>query len=232
MPLSFEARLAREQGWSLDYTRRVIEEYRRFLYLAATARGGGVTPSKAVDEVWHLHLTYTKSYWDDLCQGVLGKPLHHNPSDGSAGDEKHYGSQYGNTLTRYRSVFGRAAPADIWPSCGTTGTHLDTTARATPAHDLAELERAGERQSVRRLAVGCVSIASWLIAALMLAGGLVHLGITDPKLIVFLVITVLIVLKAATRSRRGSGSSSGSGCGSACGSGASCGGGGCGGGGD
>jgi hypothetical protein len=33
--LSFEARLAREQGWTADKTVRVMREYRRFLYLAA-----------------------------------------------------------------------------------------------------------------------------------------------------------------------------------------------------
>jgi len=34
--LTFEARLAREQGWSSARAARVVEEYRRFLYLAAT----------------------------------------------------------------------------------------------------------------------------------------------------------------------------------------------------
>ncbi len=58
--LPFATRLARENGWSLAYARRAIEEYRRFVFLALVA-GHPVTPSDQVDQVWHLHLTYTRS---------------------------------------------------------------------------------------------------------------------------------------------------------------------------
>ncbi|CAN0383821.1 unnamed protein product, partial [Hapterophycus canaliculatus] len=53
--LSFSQRLARENGWTLVDARVRIDEYRRFLYLAARA-GHHVTPSDGVDEVWHQHL--------------------------------------------------------------------------------------------------------------------------------------------------------------------------------
>ena len=33
----FSARLAREHGWTRAFAQRVVEEYRRFLYLAMTA---------------------------------------------------------------------------------------------------------------------------------------------------------------------------------------------------
>src|SRR4051794_29247128 len=69
----FSARLAREQGWTRAQAERVVREYLRFVYLAATA-GHPVTPSKMVDEAWHLHLTYTRGYWDELCGRVLGMP--------------------------------------------------------------------------------------------------------------------------------------------------------------
>ena len=79
--LSFTQRLARENGWSAAYAARVFEEYRRFLYLAVTAPHP-VTPSDAVDQAWHLHLTYTRDYWDRLCHEVLRRPLHHGPTKG------------------------------------------------------------------------------------------------------------------------------------------------------
>lgn len=41
--LTFSRRLARENGWSLAYAERVIEEYLRFLLLACAA-GHVVTP--------------------------------------------------------------------------------------------------------------------------------------------------------------------------------------------
>src|SRR5690349_19351007 len=68
--LSFADRLARENGWRADHAERVIEEYRRFAFLAATG-GQDVTPSDAVDQAWHLHLTYTRDYWDRFCPEVL-----------------------------------------------------------------------------------------------------------------------------------------------------------------
>src|SRR5687768_11467205 len=44
----FEDALASQQGWTGRFADRVTDEYRRFLYLAATA-GFEVTPSQAVD---------------------------------------------------------------------------------------------------------------------------------------------------------------------------------------
>ena len=59
--LTFERRLSRENGWSREYARRVVDEYRRFVLLAMEA-GHVVTPSEEVDQAWHLHLIYTRSY--------------------------------------------------------------------------------------------------------------------------------------------------------------------------
>src|SRR5688572_19587710 len=53
--LPFSARLARENGWSREYTERVMEEYKCFLFLAATV-DFPVTPSEPIDQAWHLHL--------------------------------------------------------------------------------------------------------------------------------------------------------------------------------
>ena len=109
-PLSF--RLAREQGWSREFTLRVMEEYRRFLFLMAVS-DHSVTPSITVDEAWHLHLIYSKSYWEDLCLYTVGKPMHHNPSGGSADEESGFKDDYRETLILYRRFFGEP-PADIW----------------------------------------------------------------------------------------------------------------------
>jgi hypothetical protein len=113
-PQPFSARLARENRWTPAYTRRVLEEYRRFLLLAATA-GHPVSPSPAVDAAWHLHLCYTRSYWERLCGQVLGAPLHHEPAAGAPGEAARFGDWYRRTLGAYRREFGAMPPADIWP---------------------------------------------------------------------------------------------------------------------
>ena len=109
----FAARLARENGWSADHTERVIEEYRRFCFLAVTAPHQ-VTPSDAVDQAWHLHLTYTRDYWERFCPDVLGRALHHGPTAGGSAEQGRFFEQYAQTLRRYETVFG-PAPADLWP---------------------------------------------------------------------------------------------------------------------
>ena len=110
----FSDRLARENGWTLAYTQRVINEYKRFVYLAMTA-GHPVTPSVAVDQAWHLHLTYTQSYWELFCGEVLKRPLHHGPTKGGQKENEKFHDWYTHTLASYQEAFGRPAPADIWP---------------------------------------------------------------------------------------------------------------------
>jgi hypothetical protein len=111
---TFRDRLARDTGWSRRHAARVIEEYRRFLLLAAAA-GHPVTPSEDVDEAWHLHLTYTRSYWDDLCGRVLPAPLHHGPTRGGAREAAKFDDWYARTLASYERLLDGAPPADIWP---------------------------------------------------------------------------------------------------------------------
>jgi hypothetical protein len=110
--LPFAERLARDNGWSRAEAGRAIEEYRRFCFLAVTA-GHPVTPSDQVDQVWHLHLTYTRDYWERFCP-LLGRPLHHGPTAGGNDERHRYFSQYAETLRSYESVFG-SPPADLWP---------------------------------------------------------------------------------------------------------------------
>ncbi|MEQ1821453.1 MAG: hypothetical protein ABL949_02990 [Fimbriimonadaceae bacterium] len=108
---TFARKLAKQQRWTLEYTERVIGEYKRFLYLGAVE--GPVSPSPQVDEAWHLHLTYTVSYWEHLCGEVLGKPFHHHPSRGRNESVK-YSKLSETTIEKYRRVFSEKPPEDIW----------------------------------------------------------------------------------------------------------------------
>ena len=108
----FSVKLARAEGWSKAYTARVIEEYRRFLYLTQVG-DRQATPSQIVDAAWHMHLTFTRDYWEDLCPTVIGKPIHHQPC---AGEEEmpRYRDQFAATKALYEAEFGAEPPSDIW----------------------------------------------------------------------------------------------------------------------
>lgn len=113
--LTFTARLARENGWTIGRAVRVVDEYRRFVFLAVTA-GHPVTPSEDVDQAWHLHLAYTRDYWEAFCRDVLREPLHHGPTRGGACEADRYDAQYRRTLAAYAAAFDAPPPDDIWPS--------------------------------------------------------------------------------------------------------------------
>jgi hypothetical protein len=112
--LSFSKRLARDNGWSMDYARRAIKEYKKFVFLAVSA-DHPVTPSDQVDQVWHLHLTYTRSYWQEFCPKVLQATLHHDPTRGGSSEQLKFDSWYSKTLESYQQFFGHMPPTDIWP---------------------------------------------------------------------------------------------------------------------
>jgi hypothetical protein len=110
----FHHRLKQYNKWTDVFAGRVNKEYRRFLYLAARA-SHPVTPSDTVDQAWHLHLIYTRHYWEELCGKILGLQLHHEPSAGGKVESSKFERQYEQTIESYQAAFGEAPPTDIWP---------------------------------------------------------------------------------------------------------------------
>jgi uncharacterized membrane protein YgcG len=112
--LPFSTRLARDNGWTIEYANSVIDEYKKFIFLAVVA-DHPVTPSDQVDQVWHLHLLYTHSYWDEFCLKVLQMPLHHGPTQGGSRERCKFDDWYNKTLASYEQFFQQPPPVDIWP---------------------------------------------------------------------------------------------------------------------
>lgn len=113
--LPFSKRLARENKWSPEYTDKVVNEYKKFIYLVATEKVE-LTPSDQVDQAWHLHLAYTCSYWHKLCRSILGFELHHLPTKGGLTEQERFKVQYQETLRQYRAAFCQEPDPDVWPS--------------------------------------------------------------------------------------------------------------------
>jgi hypothetical protein len=111
---SFSDRLARENQWEIDYTLDVIQEYKKFIFLQCIAPHS-LTPSDQVDQAWHLHLLYTRSYWIEMCDGILNKHIHHGPTKGGVSERNKFEHSYGKTLELYKASFGEGPPGAIWP---------------------------------------------------------------------------------------------------------------------
>lgn len=235
--LGFVARLARENGWTLGRGAAVLEEYRRFLYLAAS---GPATPSEDVDQAWHLHLTYSRHYWDVLCGTILSRPLHHAPTQGGAVEDARYRALYEATLARYRAAFGEPPPADIWPDTATRFAarlrHVDTARYWLVPKALAG--RSAALAGASLLVAACAALAGNVAAD---GAGAPYVPILAGSLVAVVILFIAVATRKTGRRRdkgcssadlgcgSDGGSSEGDGGGSGCSSGCS---GGCGGGGD
>jgi len=219
--LTFAGRLSRENGWSEDFAKGVIEEYLRFLYLAARA-GHPVTPSDEVDQAWHLHMLYSRHYWGVLCAEVLGFRLEHGPTRGGAAEAAKYLDWYARTLVAYERHFGESPGIDIWPQ---------------PA------DRFDPSRLLVRCPVAVLNKPAFPPRALLLVGvlatasaafgnGVFKQGLAAPALLVVAVILLIAYMIAEANANSGSRGSGGGpgGCGGGCGSGGGGCGGGCGGG--
>ena len=168
--LDFSRRLARENGWTYAFSRRVVEEYKRFLFLAMCA-GHPVTPSDEVDQAWHLHLVYTRSYWNELCAEVLRRPLHHGPTRGGAQEGVKFGEWYAKTRASYARFFGEATPEDIWPDASIRFGEAPHFRRVNARRSwIIEKPKLTNLQQPRRLS------PAFLIALMVLGAGGVAVG--------------------------------------------------------
>ncbi len=200
--LTFAARLAREQGWTVALAWRAIREYKRFVYLALTA-DHIACPSEQVDAVWHQHLTYTRSYWKRFCGDVLGRPLHHEPTRGGPDEHEKHHALYEATLVSYRSAFGEEPPADLWPA-------VDVRFGDDLRHTVVNVKQNWviPKAWVRRAALTTVAAFAFGFAAIGCGNGLNPLTLVDVEYLVFLVpllVAALVVGLIVRRANLGQG---------------------------
>lgn len=198
----FSGKLARQSGWPTRYVKMVIDEYRRFIYLACVSEEL-VCPSPDVDKVWHLHLTYTQDYWKRFCAETLGQEVHHYPSSETSEADGRLRHAYDRTLMLLTKEFGEKPPAVVWPAVLqedlATRTVVDMSRNVV-------LPRAEFRFGVgAMLVVVCV-------------GTLWHSGLiqtaTAIGLAMFGVITAALLLLPPKRSKNKNGGCGGGACGS------------------
>lgn len=216
--LSFARRLARENDWADRYAADAIGEYKRFIYLICIS-AGALTPSRDVDEVWHLHLTYSRDYWERFCRESLGRELHHTPTEGGPAEADKFRQLYDDTLRAYEAEFGVRAPLPFWP---------DAERRFSEAANPVKVSN--ERYFVvpRRYRSFLLAACGALFLAGCNLGGLIRFDFYPVLFFASLVVTVITFVNAFAPRKGTKGSAGGAGCGGGNGDGG-CGGGGCGG---
>lgn len=184
--ITFSRKLANKQNWSAEYTQRVIEEYRRFIFLCCISPTGA-SPSKEVDEVWHLHLTYTHSYWIAFCRDTLGKEIHHHPSAGGDLENHKHQQWYQQTLALYQQVFDVPPPADIWPGAASASVHVPAAVK-------------DNRKWIRLLIVVMILLA--FVISYWLFDEVSPFGLTGPQFLWFYAVLALATVAGYGLSRK------------------------------
>ena len=220
--LSFTQRLARENAWHPSFAAAVVQEYKKFLWLAMKA-GHPVTPSDEVDQAWHLHLVYTESYWDDLCRDILGKPLHHGPTKGGQREDDKYHDWYERTLASYEAAFGTPPPASVWPPSHIRFSRQQRFQRVNTAqHWVISKNRWAPRLRWAACLTAGVGLTAWIGDQLSSSvdAGTVTRHVADGGA-VFMIIVVVGLVVWGFKKARGGGGGHGSGCSTAGGCGSS-----------
>ena len=82
-------RLVRRHQWTAAKATEVVEEYHRFMQLKKALKDYEATrlsPSSAIDLVWHEHILDTRRY-GAFCTQLCGRLIHHDP-DGDLDPEE------------------------------------------------------------------------------------------------------------------------------------------------
>jgi hypothetical protein len=103
--IPFSVQLGIDNSWSCSYTKQVIREYKRYLFLMIVAEHK-VSPSDQVDQAWHLHMIHSHAYWEEFCGKTVQKKLHHWPAEGGS----EYRDWYRMTINSYIRFFGHRPP--------------------------------------------------------------------------------------------------------------------------
>lgn len=85
-----------------------IEAYLRFIYLAAVLPKGAV-PNKAIDAVWHAHISHTRAY-SQFCRTMVRRFIHHTPGPRTqSGPDEATRDRFEVTQEAERREFSRAS---------------------------------------------------------------------------------------------------------------------------
>ena len=62
-----------QMGANAEMAGRLIEQYRKFLFLAMRA-GHQVIPPGVINDVWMMHMQNAQNYWEQLGQMITERP--------------------------------------------------------------------------------------------------------------------------------------------------------------
>jgi len=97
----------------------LLTEYKKFLLMSIISQFP-IAPSGFVDEVWHLHMLFTREYLE-TCKNLKGNVIVHVPLiENSVSEKENLQEFYQKTVQLYEKTFGKREEA-CWPEHGEKG---------------------------------------------------------------------------------------------------------------
>lgn len=119
--------------------RRNARDYERFLNLVKR-HGGPVAPTRAIDEMWHLHMLHPVAYFND-CTRLFGRILDHDGGFGTDPAERPIlGRVFARTAALWKKEFGVPYVAVVekcWHDCKSRCWHACSSIDVATAQDSA-----------------------------------------------------------------------------------------------
>jgi hypothetical protein len=110
---AFADKISRKHACSKRYALKAVNEYKKFIYLAVIS-DFHVTPSQAIDKVWHEHILFTQAY-RTFCDEIIEYNLNHHPELLPLEEQTaRYHAQYLDTLNLYVQEFGILPTDNVW----------------------------------------------------------------------------------------------------------------------
>jgi hypothetical protein len=95
------------EPWPADLIDFCFREYRRYLCLHMMFPNASLSPTRAMDEIWHRHILDTRTYAVD-CDRLFGGYFHHDPYFGLRSEQEREPLRlaHDELATLYERVYG------------------------------------------------------------------------------------------------------------------------------
>jgi hypothetical protein len=129
------------QDWSREKREREAARYERFLRLAAKHPGLRATPTRDIDEFWHLHMLHPAAYHRD-CMNLFGRVFDHDGGFGTGeGELEVLIAAFREFARRWEEEYGTpyveppegtaVGPVNCWHDCAERCWHACSDGDAT-----------------------------------------------------------------------------------------------------
>jgi len=103
-----------KKGHSREFLEQGVDEYKRYINICIAHPDQAFPISRAVDEIWHTHILFTRDYFA-MCEALGISYLHHSPST-SEEDRQSYKADYALFRRIYAETYGEGANPEFWPT--------------------------------------------------------------------------------------------------------------------